>query len=87
MDTETIREKIERYKIKADLFLKNNLKAFIIDIQDNYYFCNVIKVNEDSINIKNFNGRREDIEEEIYFVDIIKFVGYKDLEDLNNEKR
>lgn len=85
METETIRERIERYKIRAELFLKNNIKAFIKDVQDNYYFCNILKVNGgDSISIKHFKGKRKDIEKEIYFVDIVKFVEYKDLEEINN---
>ena len=37
MDTETKKE-------KAIIFLKNNIRAFIKDSYDNYYFCDIKEI-------------------------------------------
>lgn len=82
MVTESIPQTIERYKIRANVFLKNNVRAFIIDELDNYYFCEILKVEEDFISVRNFKGRKEGRIETVYFIDINKLVEYKDLNEL-----
>jgi len=76
METESIKEKIERYKIKAELFKKENLEAFIKDTLDNYYFCYIIFAGEDRIYVQHFKGKKKFEKERIFYVDIVKFVEY-----------
>ena len=61
-----IRETIERFKIKAEDFLKNNIKAFIIDVNDTYYFCDIILVGDEGVYIQNFKGVRKGEKERIF---------------------
>lgn len=74
---EELRNKIERFKIKAEGFLKDNIKAFIVDINDTYYFCDIILVGENYLVVKDF--RRED-KERLFWADVVKFEEYKDKE-------
>ena len=55
MNTENVKEKIERIKILSTLFLKDNIKVFIKDIYHSYYFGNIVLINDDSIIIKCFS--------------------------------
>lgn len=73
-----LRTMVERNKIKAEGFSKNNIKAFIEDIKNNYYFCNIISIDDISVFIENFSGIREGEKERLFFVDIIKFEEYKE---------
>lgn len=75
-----IKDKIERWKGKAEIFLKNNTKAFITDIADNYYFCDINSIDEDYLFVKNFAGKRKGEEDKILWFDIIKFEEYQDKE-------
>ena len=83
METETMIERVERLKVKADILLKENKKAFVKDIYGNYYFCKVIFSRENKLYIENFKGKRLDagkIKEEIYWVDVIDLNEYKNME-------
>lgn len=51
---ETIKDKIERHKILAELFLKENIRVYIKDIDNTYYFCDILEVKEDILIIKCF---------------------------------
>lgn len=77
-----IRKTIERFKIKAEDFLNNNIRAFIIDVHDTYYFCDIILVGDEGIYIQNFKGFREGEKQRIFWADIVKFEEYKDKEEL-----
>lgn len=77
---EGIKEMIERWKVKAEIFLKNNTKAFIVDVFDNFHWCIILSFNDDAIIIKNFKGSRKYEEERIFWCDIRKFEEYKDRE-------
>lgn len=78
-----LRQTIERFKIKAEDFLNNNIKAFIIDTNNTYYFCNIVFVGDEGVYVQNFKGVREGQKERIFWADIIKFKGYKNKEDEN----
>jgi len=80
-----LREKIERWKIKAEDFLKENVKAFIVDINDTYYFCNIIFVGDICIHIQHFKGNKKFEKERIYWADIVKFEEYKEKEGGKND--
>jgi len=77
---ETVKDKIERLKGKAEIFLKNNTKAFIVDIYDNYYFCDIILVGEDYLYVQHFTGKKKGEKERIVWFDIIKFEEYQEKE-------
>lgn len=79
---ETIKDKIERYKGKADSFLIKNKKAFIVDIKDTYYFCYIVLVGEEYLYVKNFSGKRKGEKERIDWFDIIEFDDYKEKEEV-----
>jgi len=76
---ETAKEKVERYKGKAEIFLKNNTHAFIVDISDNYYFCDILLVGEDYLYVKHFTGKKKYEKERILWFDIIKFEEYREV--------
>lgn len=75
-----LRITIERNKIKAESFLKNDIRAFIIDINQTYYFCDIIFIGDEGIHIQNFKGPRKLEKERIFWEDIIKFEEYKERE-------
>lgn len=73
---ETAKEKVERFKGKAETFLKNNTRAFIVDISDNYYFCYILLVGQDYLYVQHFTGKKKLEKERILWFDIIKFEEY-----------
>lgn len=77
-----VAERIERLKLKAQVFLEKNKRAFVKDIYDNWYFCYLQKSTDPSkLKIKNFAGHRFDegkIFEEIYWVDLDEINDYVD---------
>ena len=73
-----LRETLERFKIKAEEFLKDNIKAFIVDVNNTYYFCDIIFVGETTIMIQNFKGKREGQKERLSWADVVKFEEYKE---------
>jgi hypothetical protein len=77
-----IQEKIERFKIKAEEFLKENNKCFIIDVLDNYYFCEILFVGENYLVVQDFKGLRKFEKTRLWWADVIKLVEYKEKEEL-----
>jgi hypothetical protein len=75
---ETITEKIARLKLKAELFLKEDIKAFIRDVYDNYYFCNIVLINEDWLYVQFFKGQRQGERLRIFWVDILEISEYRE---------
>lgn len=75
---ETAKEKVERFKGKAEIFIKNNTPAFIIDISDNYYFCDILLVGEDYLYVQHFTGKKKGKKERIVWFDILRFEEYKE---------
>lgn len=75
---EKIKENIERLKGKAEVFLKNNTRAFIIDTFNNYYFCDILVIGEDYLYIQHFTGKKKLEKERILWFDIIKFDEYNE---------
>lgn len=77
-----VKEKIERNKEKAKIFLNKNIKVFISDINGNYFFCKINSIKEDYLVVKGFAGKRKLEMDKIYFLDIVRLEEYKELEDL-----
>ncbi|HKL23637.1 MAG TPA: hypothetical protein VJ895_02700 [Candidatus Nanoarchaeia archaeon] len=78
MDINTVTEKIERFKFKAELFLRKNLKVFLKDIYDNYHFCEIISLDKDWVIIKHFKGKREGEKVRILWADILIIDEYRE---------
>lgn len=78
-----IKEKIERFKEKAETFLKNDIQAFIKDINDNYYFCDILSVGELKILIYNFAGKRQGKKDNLYWPDIVSLEEYIEKEEVS----
>jgi hypothetical protein len=76
---EEIREKIERMKIKAEAILNENKKAFLINSNDTYFFCEIVSFNDNKIIVKPFKGNDINIDVEIYWADVIKLEKYKEI--------
>jgi len=85
MDTETLTERIERLKLKAKSFLKENINAFIKDIYNNYHFCNIILIKEYWILVKHFKGSRKGEEIRLFWSDIIEISEYIERGALNSD--
>lgn len=83
---ERIKEQVERWKGKAEVFLKYNIPAFIVDTSDNYYFCHILIVGEDYLYVENFKGNRKGEKSRIVWYDIIKFSEYRKENELNKKK-
>ena len=80
MVMEKISEQIERFKLRAELFLKENTKAFIIDARDDWHFCHISEVNENNIKVIEFTGKLKGQENFINWIDIIKFEEFRERE-------
>jgi len=82
---EKVRETIERLKGKAEIFLKNDTRAFIVDTSDNYYFCHILVIGEDYLYVQHFTGKKKFEKERILWFDIIKFEEYVEKGDGKDE--
>ena len=54
MSSDSIKEVIERYKLIAEDYLRENKKVFIKDINDQFYFAYILFVGESAIIIQCF---------------------------------
>lgn len=71
--------KIGRWKLLAKQFLAGKKKIFIKDIDNNWYFADIILIGEQTITIKCFAPSERIGEEYILnWLSIIKFDEYKD---------
>ena len=72
---------LEQWKALAEIFLKNDTRALIKDIDNNFYFCDILLVGEDTITIQCFGPpSREGKKFRLYWpliVRIEEFVGGK----------
>lgn len=73
-----IKDKVERNKEKAKIFLNNKIRAFIQDVNSNYFFCDITSVHDDFIEVIGFVGKRKFERDRIYYVDIIRFEEYEE---------
>lgn len=63
--------KVDGIKEKAIFFKNNKINAYIKDVYDNFYFCNILEVSDIEIKIYNFSGKRIGSEDNILLIDII----------------
>tara|TARA_R100000789_G_scaffold83855_1_gene79470 strand:+ start:134 stop:397 length:264 start_codon:yes stop_codon:yes gene_type:complete len=71
------KDKIERLKDKADFFIDNNIKAFVKDNYNNFYFCQILLVGETHLLVKNFAGKRAGENDRLLWIDIDDIKEYK----------
>lgn len=82
MGMDNIKEKIERWKLLADLFINNNTNAFIKEINGDFHFCLIILNGEDCVEVENFAPeQRAGKRERIYWLNIEEFDEYKKREE------
>lgn len=73
-----ISNKILRMKMKADLFLKENKKVYIKDINNQYFFADILFVGDNTLEVSCFAPlEKKDKHYNIYWIDIILFEEYK----------
>jgi hypothetical protein len=65
-------------KERLKLFCDNNIKAFITDTENNYYFCFIKEVTDSVVTVKNFAGKRAGQEETFLIIDIKELKLYKE---------
>jgi len=75
---ERLKDKVERLRMKAKVFLDTNTKAFIVDINNNFYFCDIVVVDENFIKVFGFAGTRKDQGDKLFYVDILRFEEYEE---------
>lgn len=85
MATENLKEKIERLRVKAEYFLKEDKRVFIKDIYDNFHFADILLIGEDWIYVQHFSGRRTGEKSRILWVDIINLEEYKEVGESGRE--
>jgi len=76
MDDET-RTKIEGLKKKAEFFLENDIRAFIKDFNDTFYFCDILLVGETHLMVQNFAGKRNFLKDRILWIDVKSIEEYE----------
>jgi len=68
---------VENWKALAEIFLKNDTRALIKDIDNNFYFCDILFVGEDSIRIQCFDPpSRKGLKFNLYWPLIIRVEEY-----------
>lgn len=81
---ETVMDKIERWKLLSKLFINQNKKVFIREINGDLHFCKIISSGNDSLIIENFGPeQRAGKSEKIYWLNITEFDEYKKKEESN----
>lgn len=73
-----IQEKVQRWKIKAEILLEEHKRCFIKDTNNTYFWADIINVEESKLYFKPFKGNNNGIETERYWVDIVKFEEYRE---------
>lgn len=71
--------KIERLREKAKYFLFNEIKAFIKDKDNNYYFCDILSLGETHLFLSNFAGNRSGTKSQLLWIDIELISEYQEL--------
>ena len=74
-----IRNTIERLRLKAEMLLSEDSRAFIIDINNSYFFCDIIVVGENKISFKPFKGNDAGKIVTKYWADIVKVEEYMEV--------
>ena len=80
---DNFKDKVERWKELAELFLKNDERVYIKDIDDNFYFADITLVGDDSITVQCFSPEeRKGRKFVLYWLLIKKFDKYNEKEEV-----
>jgi len=71
---------IKRFKEKAQIFLDEDIRAFIITSDGDWNYCDIIVVGEKFCYVEHFGGHKIGTKQRIFYVDIIKFDEFKEKE-------
>lgn len=75
---EKFKEKIESLKATAQLFLDKNIKVYIRDSEEEYYFARIVAIDENQIHIFCFAPEfKKEKYFHIYWTQILNFKEYK----------
>lgn len=78
MDKAGILQRIEQWKLLAEIFTKNNSKIYIKTLAGDLHFCIIVLSGEDSITVDNFGPeQRAGKRDRIYWLEISDFDEYK----------
>jgi hypothetical protein len=76
---DNIMDKIERWKLLADVFVDNNTRVFLKKINGDFHFCIIILNGENAIEVENFAPeQRVGKRERIYWFEVEQFEEYED---------
>ena len=77
MDTD--KGKIKEWKAMAELFLRNHTKAFVRDVENNFYFGDILFVDDDILEIECFSPmQRRGQKCYLYWILVTTFEEYKE---------
>jgi hypothetical protein len=77
---DTIKDKAERMKVLAELFLKEDKRVFIIDINNEWYFADILIIGEERLLIQCFSPeQKKGLKFDLPWISIIKFEEYKEM--------
>lgn len=71
-------ETIERWKIKAKYLINNNIKSFLVDLNNTYYFSYILSATEDTITVQCFKGQNKGERKTLLWADVVKLEEYKE---------
>jgi len=77
MNNET-RNTIERLQLKAEQLLAEDKRAFIVDYNNTYFFCDILIVGENKITFKPFKGNSFGETVTKYWADILRVEEYQE---------
>ena len=87
MEIEVLKE-IERWRILAEILLKEDKRVYIKDVHSNFYFADLLLVGENTLEIQCFGPEnREGQKFVLYWANIVKFDEYKKEEELGGGGR
>lgn len=73
-----IKEKIERWKVLAELWFNEGSKIFLKDLNNNWYWANIIIVGEDTLLIDCFAPTERVGHQKLYWAEISYFDKYRE---------
>ena len=76
---ETVKDKIERWKLLSEVFFNDDKRVYIRDLYGNLYFCKIVLVGEEKITIDCFGPKqRAGNREYIYWLNVSEFDEYEE---------
>lgn len=79
MNEKDIKQTIERWKILAESLINTNTKGFIVDINDTYHWCEILRFDDNKIVFKNFKGNNVGFFQDKFWAEIVRFDKYKEV--------